>query len=157
MWYDADTIPRGEAMTGCYEQTFSMAVENPRKTAIAFSLTIDPLEHITGDVAGLVANFVFELLGMFFARSIASKANVAVIEMVTDVMEHGSDRQGPLGVRVRIEGDTLEVTVAGPDVERITNVDDPRKPLADAVHKRSVDKTDGGLGLMRLIKASKKG
>ncbi|TKD11905.1 hypothetical protein [Polyangium fumosum] len=153
-------MPGGEAMTG-NEQTFTMAVENPRKTAIAFSLTIDPLEHITGDVAGLVANFVFELLGMFFARSIASKANMAVIEMVTDVMEHDGDRQGPLGVRVRIEGDTLEITIAGPDVstrfERIANAEDPRKMLADTVYKQRVGKAEEGLGLMRLIKASKKG
>ncbi|MDI1479625.1 ATP-binding protein [Polyangium sp. y55x31] len=143
-----------------YERTISLAVVNPRMTAIAFSLTIDPLEHIAGDVAGLVGNFVFELVGMFFARQVASKTNVALIERVTEVMEHDANRKGPLRVHVRIEGDTLEITVEGPDVatdfERLANAEDPRKWLADTVYERRIEKASGGLGLMRLVAESKK-
>ncbi|MDI1442775.1 hypothetical protein [Polyangium sp. 6x1] len=97
------------------KMTFSMAGGNPKQTAIAFSLTIAPLEHIAGDAAGLVGNFHFDLLKMFFSRQIGSEANVAVIDMVTEVMEHGANREAPLRVHVRVEGDTLEVTVEGPD------------------------------------------
>jgi hypothetical protein len=119
-------------------KTLSMAVGNPKKTAIAFSLAIDPLAHVAGDVAGLLGNFVFDQLKMFFERESASRANVVIIELVTEVMEQVTNRDGALRVDVRIEGDTLEISVEGP-----------------AADEETIERARGGPGLVRLQAESK--
>ncbi|MDI1444662.1 ATP-binding protein [Polyangium sp. 6x1] len=139
---------------------------NRTQTAVGASISIAPLDHVAGDVAGLLGNFLFDLLGMFYPRQICSKANVVVIELVTNVMEHCSIRDGALRVDLKIDGDELMITVANPATEDefkavsdrftvIANAEDPRKLLADTVYRRRIDKAKGGLGLMRLTAESK--
>lgn len=136
------------------------------QTAVGASIYIAPLDHVAGDVAGLLGNFLFDLLGMFYPRQICSKANVVVIELVTNVMEHCTIRDGALRVDLKIDGDDLLITVANPvtlDVFEavkgrftvIAEAPDPKKLLADTVKERRVDRAKGGLGLMRLTAESK--
>jgi hypothetical protein len=133
---------------------------------VGASIYISPLDHVAGDVAGLLGNFLFDLLGMFYPRQICSKANVVVIELVTNVMEHCTIRDGALKVDLKIDGDDLIITVANPvtpDVYEavknrftvIAEAADPKKLLADTVRERRVDRAKGGLGLMRLTAESK--
>jgi anti-sigma regulatory factor (Ser/Thr protein kinase) len=139
---------------------------NRTQTAVGASIYISPLDHVAGDVAGLLGNFLFDLLGMFYPRQICSKANVVVIELVTNVMEHGTLREGALRVDLKIDGDELHITVANPVTPTefeavkdrftaIANAEDPKKLLADTVHRRRGDRQRGGLGLMRLTAESK--
>jgi hypothetical protein len=139
---------------------------NRTQTAVGASIYIAPLDHVAGDVAGLLGNFLFDLLGMFYPRQICSKANVVVIELVTNVMEHCSQREGALRVDLKIDGDELCITVANPVTQeefeavrdrftQIASAEDPKKLLADTVHRRRIDRARGGLGLMRLTAESK--
>jgi anti-sigma regulatory factor (Ser/Thr protein kinase) len=139
---------------------------NRTQTAVGASIYISPLDHVAGDVAGLLGNFLFDLLGMFYPRQICSKANVVVIELVTNVMEHCTIRDGAMRVDLKIDGDDLLITVANPVTpaefetvkERfaaIASAEDPKKLLADTVHRRRGDRQKGGLGLMRLTAESK--
>ncbi len=136
------------------------------QTAVGASIYISPLDHVAGDVAGLLGNFLFDLLGMFYPRQICSKANVVVIELVTNVMEHCTIRDGALRVDLKIDGDDLIITVANPVTQDvfeavkgrftvIAEAPDPKKLLADTVKERRVDRAKGGLGLMRLTAESK--
>jgi len=139
---------------------------NRTQTAVGASISIAPLDHVAGDVAGLLGNFLFDLLGMFYPRQICSKANVVVIELVTNVMEHCTIRDGAMRVDLKIDGDELRITVANPatpeqyeDIKTrfaaITSAEDPKKLLAETVYKRKNAKERGGLGLMRLTAESK--
>ena len=136
------------------------------QTAVGASITISPLDHVAGDVAGLLGNFLFDLLGMFYPRQICSKANVVVIELVTHVMEHCSIRDGAMRVDLKIDGEFLIITVANPVTpeefqavkdrfDAIARAEDKKKLLADTVRQRHVDRKRGGLGLMRLTAESK--
>ncbi len=139
---------------------------NRMQTAVGASIYIAPLDHVAGDVAGLLGNFLFDLLGMFYPRQICSKANVVVIELVTNVMEHCSIREGAMRVDLRIDGDELLITVQNPatpeqyeDIKArfaaIASAEDPRKLLAETVRERRTNRERGGLGLMRLTAESK--
>jgi hypothetical protein len=143
-----------------------MSGGNRMQTAVGASITISPLDHVAGDVAGLLGNFLFDLLGMFYPRQICSKANVVVIELVTNVMEHCSIRDGAMRVDLKIDGEHLLITVANPVTpdefqavkdrfDAIDRAEDKKKLLADTVRRRHVDRQRGGLGLMRLTAESK--
>jgi len=134
----------------------------PGPTSVSVSITIAPLDHIAGDVAGLVGNFLFDLLrAVSLPREVLAKVNLMVIELVTNVMEQCSTRDEPLHVELRLEGDELQVTATPAEGERefdeererfevIASAEDPNALLADTVHRRRVDRPKGGLGLIRL-------
>jgi len=133
-----------------------------RPVGIRVSITISPLDHVAGDVPGLLGNFVFDLLQMLYPRQLSSKANVAVIELVTQVMEQRAVHDGALHVDLAVDGDVLRISVASPDMTaeyRVTVTSpahDPKNLLAEEVSRRRNERQPGGLGLARLTGAKKK-
>lgn len=139
---------------------------NRSQTSVGASISISPIKHISGDVAGLLANFLVDLLGMFYSRRICSKANVVVTELVTNVMEHATNRDSEIKLDLRIDQDELSVRVQNhvtteeyeivkSRFDEIAAAQDPRVLLAKTVHARRGDRKRGGLGLMRLTAESK--
>jgi hypothetical protein len=128
-----------------------------------------------GDLAGLFGNLVFDLSGaMGLPRQTSSKANVQMVEELTDAIEYGVPDQGELKIEFEFENDQFksEVTVPQvrpsntpdeswfpPDTDTTPRVNAPHQTirrskaaLAAMVQERRGDRTQGGLGLTRLDK-----
>jgi anti-sigma regulatory factor (Ser/Thr protein kinase) len=136
------------------------------QTSVSAAITISPLNHISGDVGGLLGNFLFQLLGMFYPRRICARANVAITELITNVMEHASSRDGEISLSLTVNPQELIINVSNSATveeyesirtrfEEITAARDPKQLLATTVYERHVDRRKGGLGLMRLAAESK--
>lgn len=139
---------------------------NRARTAVSASIRIMPLDHITGDAGGLLGNFALQLLGMFYSRRVCARANVAVTELITNVMEHASGRDGEIMLDMEADEQQLIIKVSNRSTEeeyetikarfaQISAAEHPKQLLATTVHARHHDRQKGGLGLMRLAAESK--
>lgn len=139
---------------------------NHSQTSVGASFTISPINHITSDVAGLLANFLDALLVRFYPRRICQKVNVVVTELVTNVIQHASERDGEVRLDLKIDPGGLVIKVANrvtPEEYRtvkavfdeIFAAEDPRELFARTVRERRIDKQRGGLGLIRLTAENK--
>lgn len=139
---------------------------NRAQTSVSAAITISPINHISGDVGGLLGNFLFQLLGMFYPRRICARANVVVTELITNVMEHASSRSGEIGLSLTVDPQELTINVSNSATpaefeairarfEEISAAQDPKQLLATTVYARHNDRQKGGLGLMRLAAESK--
>ena len=139
---------------------------NRAQTSVSTSICITPIDHITGDVGGLLGNFILQLLGMFYSRRVCARANVVVTELVTNVMEHASGRDGEVMLDLTVDAHQLVIKVSNRATveeyeaikarfEQISTAGDPKQLLATTVHARHHDRQKGGLGLMRLAAESK--
>jgi len=139
---------------------------NRAQTTVSASINIAPINHISGDVGGLLGNFLFQLLGMFFPRRVCARANVVVTELITNVMEHASSRDGEIGLTLTVNPQELVIQVQNTATEdeyeairarfsEIASAKDPKELLAVTVYTRHSEKRRGGLGLMRLAAESK--
>lgn len=137
------------------------------QTCMRISITIAPAENIAGDIAGLVGNFAFDLCQVVeLSRQTSSKVNVQLIEMVTDALEHREASPDELNVEFSMLGDEVEMdvrTAQPPSSEPSTDAWFPpdaflssKERLAKTVRERRVDRSAGGLGLMRLRSGTKK-
>lgn len=138
----------------------------PVKTGINATLTIRPVGDILGNITGLVADYAIALLSMFYPTAVARKANVAISELVTNVLENISDPGGVLSFALNVEGERLRVSVTNTVndeqfqkvVQRISDLKthaNPRKLLAETIRARRVHQLKGGLGLIRLVAENK--
>lgn len=139
---------------------------NRAQTSVSAAINIAPINHISGDVGGLLGNFLFQLLGMFYPRRICARANVVVTELITNVMEHASSREGQIGLSLTVDPQELVIKVSNSATqqeyeairarfEEISAAKDPKQLLAQTVYARHNDRAKGGLGLMRLAAESK--
>lgn len=114
----------------------------------------------------MLGNFLFQLLGMFFPRRVCARANVVVTELITNVMEHASSRDGEIGLVLTVNPQELVIEVSNSATteeyeairgrfEEIANAKDPKQLLARTVYERHNERRRGGLGLMRLAAESK--
>ena len=86
--------------------------KNHSQTSVGASIYISPIDHITGDVAGLLANFLDALLVRFYPRRICQKVNVVVTELVTNVIQHGTERESEVRLDLSIDPDRLLIKVS---------------------------------------------
>lgn len=153
--------------------------ENER-TCIRVSISITPAHEPRGDLPGLLGNVLFDLSSAAgLSRQTSSKANVQLIEMLTDVVEHGLQLHREMSVEFAIYDDDVTLDVRAPDAfpnDKSTDSwfpeDEPtltaptptlktmrrskKDLLAETVQERRVDSTKGGLGLMRLRSGARK-
>lgn len=139
---------------------------NHSQTSVGASISISPINHITSDVAGLLANFLDALLVRFYPRRICQKVNVVVTELVTNVIQHASERDGEVKLDLKIGSDGLVIKVSNrvtrEEYETVKAVfdeifaaEDPRDLFARTVRERRIDRQRGGLGLIRLTAENK--
>ena len=131
-------------------------------TRVGVTLRVAPLGDIQGNLATLLGESLPALLAMFYPPLISKKANVAVTELIQNVIENIVDRDSELLLELRVDGDALEVQVrnkATPDqyeavrarVEALAQAADPKRLLGETLRARRADQLKGGLGLLRLV------
>lgn len=144
----------------------NLAASELAKTAVRASFEITPIDHIVGDVAGILGEHMLVLMGMFYPRTVCRKANVVITELVQNVLENVSDPQGKLACDVEVDASMLRVRVANrvqaeqwqrveQRVNEIRNTKDLRALVATTLRERRKAQQRGGLGLMRLAHENK--
>ncbi len=135
-------------------------------TVTRLRLTVGPLDHVTGDLAGLVGEQSLQLLGMFYPRNVAKKANVVITELVTNVFENMVDPKssfdlaldaGPTGLVIAVRNQVTPEQYAKVKarVDLIRDTPDLRALVANTIRERRKERLKGGLGLMRLAQENK--
>jgi hypothetical protein len=143
-----------------------LAASELAKTSVRASFEITPVDHVVGDVAGVLGDHMLVLLGMFYPRTLCRKANVVVTELVQNVLENVSDPQGKLSCDIEVDASTLRVRVANRvqteqwkrvelRVNEIRGTKDLRALVATTLRERRKAQQRGGLGLMRLAHENK--
>ncbi len=131
-------------------------------TRVGVSLRVAPLGDIRGNLATLLGESLPALLAMFYPPLIVKKANVAVTELIQNVLENVVDPTSELSLEMRVDGDALAVQVrnkATPDqyeavrarVDALAQAADPKRLLGETLRARRADQLKGGLGLLRLV------
>jgi hypothetical protein len=129
--------------------------------------------NVEGDLPGLLGNLVFDLLGAVgLSRETTSKANIRMVEELSNAIEVATPWEGELKVAFAVENGQYNMAITAPPApRRETAADswfpadtdtDPRvnvpnqtirrakAQLAATVQERRVDRRQGGLGLVRL-------
>ena len=131
-------------------------------TRVGVSLRVAPLGDIRGNLATLLGESLPALLGMFYPPFIVKKANVAVTELIQNVIENIVDPTSELLLELAVDGDVLDVQVrnkATPGqyeavrarVDELAQTDDPKRLFGQTLRARRADQLKGGLGLLRLV------
>ncbi len=148
-------------------------VADHSRTRIRVSVTITrvrdgqhPTAHVNGDLPGLFGNLVFDLVGAVgLPRQTSSKANVQMIEELSDAIEYGPPWEGELKVAFEVENGGFKIDVSvppspedpwfPPDTNTAKHVKVPQKTmrrskadLAAAVEARRAERPLGGIGAL---------
>lgn len=146
--------PDGSGSSG----SFSIAAT----TRIGVSVTVAPLADIRGNLATLLGQALLDLLGMFYPPSLGKKVNVAVTELIQNVMANALDPDSSLGLELCVDEDALIVRVRNKAslaqfeavrarVDALARCPEPKRLFTDTLRARRQDGLKGGLGLMRLV------
>lgn len=131
-------------------------------TNIGVSVTVAPIGDIRGNLATLLGQTLLDLLGMFYPPALGKKVNVAVTELIQNVMANVLDEDSALGLDLRVDADALVVRVRNKAtraqfeavrarVDALAGCPDPKRLFTDTLRARRQDGLGGGLGLMRLV------
>ncbi|HEY0137802.1 MAG TPA: hypothetical protein VGB85_27140, partial [Nannocystis sp.] len=93
---------------------------------------------------------------------IVKKANVAVTELIQNVLENIVDPTSELVLDMRVDGDALDIRVRNratevqyeavrARVDALAQAADPKRLLGETLRARRADQLKGGLGLLRLV------
>lgn len=151
---------------GSMKQVSPLPELDRAQTSVSAAITISPIHHISGDAGGLLGEFFLKFLGMFYPTRSCARANVAVTELITNVMEHAAARDGELRlvltanpqelvIDVSSNATVAEFEVVQRRLEELAAAKDPMQQFAATVHARHRERQEGGLGLMRLVAESK--
>lgn len=143
-----------------------MENSSTQNTELVSELSISPVGNILGDLPGLVADSATAMLGMFYPIAVGKKANVALSELVTNVMENIFDAQGIVRVRIEVSAVRLRISVTNTAaaqsyqavsarITELQNSPNPKKLFADTIRARRSQQLKGGIGLMRLVAENK--
>lgn len=132
-----------------------------------------PTAHVNGDLPGLFGNLVFDIVGVVgLPRQTRSKANVQMIEELSDAIESGPPWEGELKVAFEVENGEFKIDVDvppspedpwfPPDANTAKGVKVPQQTmrrskaglLAASVEARRADHPSGGIGLLASQKPS---
>lgn len=139
------------------------AAEQPAAaTRLGVSFRVAPLGDIRGNLATLLGDSLPALLGMFYPPSVGKKANVAVTELIQNVVENIVDPASELQLELRVDAEALEIQVrnrATPAqyeavrarIDSVAQSVDPKRLLGETLRARRADRLKGGLGLLRLV------
>lgn len=136
------------------------------QTSTKLRLSVGPLDHVTGDLAGLVGEQALQILGMFYPRNTAKKANVVITELLTNVFENIQDPKssfdleldaGPHGLVISVRNQVTpeQYEKVKSRVDLIRGTPDLRALVASTIRERRTHRLKGGLGLMRLAQENK--
>jgi hypothetical protein len=136
------------------------------KSEITAEICVRPVCNILGDISGLIADWAMSVLAMFYSSPVGKKANVALSELITNVLENISSPGGLLQVRLHIDGERLMIAVTNDTpksqadnvrqrIEELNATANPRKLFADTIRARRGQQLKGGIGLMRLVVENK--
>lgn len=131
-------------------------------TRMGVSFRVAPLGDIRGNLATLLGESLPALIGMFYPPWVGKKANVAVTELIQNVVENIVDPASELQLELRVDPDALEVQVrnkATPAqyeavrarIDAVARSADPKRLLGETLRARRADRLKGGLGLLRLV------
>lgn len=134
----------------------------PVTTRLGVSFRVAPLGDIRGNLATLLGDSLPALLGMFYPPAVGKKANVAVTELIQNVVENIVDPASELLLELNVDADGLEVQVRNKAtlaqyeavrarIDAVARVADPKRLLAETLRARRADRLKGGLGLLRLV------
>ena len=134
----------------------------PVTTRLGVSFRVAPLGDIRGNLATLLGDSLPALLGMFYPPAVGKKANVAVTELIQNVVENIVDPASELLLELHVDADGLSVQVRNKAtlaqyeavrarIDAVAGVADPKRLLADTLRARRADRLKGGLGLLRLV------
>lgn len=132
------------------------------ETRLGVSFRVAPLGDIRGNLATLLGESLPALLGMFYPSAVGKKANVAVTELIQNVVENIVDPDSELQLELRVGPEALEVQVrnkATPAqyeavqarIDAVAQTADPKRLLRETLRARRADRLKGGLGLLRLV------
>lgn len=131
------------------------------KTQFHSALELRPMANVSGDLAGIVGDYLLDLMGMFHERTVCRRVNVAVTELVTNALSNTLDPDAALRVDVRVDAEALVIEVSNEvdesqyaaveaRVQQISQSADVKALLRDTIHFRRPRRLAGGLGLLRL-------
>lgn len=132
------------------------------RTRLAVALRVAPVGDIRGNLATLLADSLPALLAMFYPPAISKKANVAVTELLQNVLENIVDPDSELQLDLRVDPDALVIEVRNKAtaaqcaavrgrIDALREAADPRRLLAETLRARRAGGLKGGLGLLRLV------
>lgn len=152
-------------------------VADHSRTHIRVSITITrvrdgqhPTAQVNGDLPGLFGNLVFDLIGVVgLPRQTSSKANVLMIEELSDAIEYGPPWEGELRVAFEVERGEFKIDVNvppspedpwfPPDANTSNDVKVPEQTmrrskagLAAAIEARRAERPSGGIGVLASMK-----
>lgn len=136
--------------------------ESPPATRLGVTVTVAPLGDVRGNIATLLGQSLHDLLGMFYPPAVGKKANVAVTELIQNVIQNVLDADSALGLDLRVDDEALIVSVrnkATPAqfeavrarVDALATSAAPKQLFTATLRQRRADRLKGGLGLMRLV------
>lgn len=131
-------------------------------TRMGVSFRVAPLGDIRGNLATLLGESLPALIGMFYPPSVGKKANVAVTELIQNVVENIVDPDSELQLDLRVDAEAIEVQVRNKAtqtqyeavrdrIDAVAQTADPRRLLGETLRARRADRLKGGLGLLRLV------
>ena len=136
--------------------------ESPATTRLGVTVTVAPLGDVRGNIATLLGQSLHELLTMFYPPAVGKKANVAVTELIQNVIQNVLDVDSELGLDLRVDQDALIVRVRNKAthaqyeavharVDALAASVAPKDLFTATLRLRRADRLKGGLGLMRLV------
>ncbi len=136
--------------------------ESPTATRLGVTVTVGPLGDVRGNIATLLGQSLHELLTMFYPPAVGKKANVAVTELIQNVIQNVLDADSELGLDLRVDQDALIVRVRNKAttaqyeavharIDALAASVAPKDLFTATLRSRRADRLKGGLGLMRLV------
>jgi len=136
--------------------------ESPPATRLGVTVTVAPLGDVRGNIATLLGQSLHELLTMFYPPAVGKKANVAVTELIQNVIQNVLDADSELGLDLRVDDGLLVVRVRNKAtaaqyeavrarVDALTASAAPKHLFTETLRRRRAERLKGGLGLMRLV------
>lgn len=129
---------------------------------LAASLSMQPVESMTTAAAGLVASFLNGLFREVHSRRLATRIYVGVSELLTNVLQHATVRDGEVNLNLHLQPDCLSVKVQNRAsieeyekvqaiVEALAASESPQALFVRTLRDRRDHHQEGGLGLIRLV------
>jgi hypothetical protein len=145
---------------------FVPSPEQLAETELTFVFRVSPVRNVICDLSGMLGNFSDDVLRAFYSRRVAARANIAITELVNNVIENFADPLGATSLELTVRDQVLFIDIGGPATEAqyaavrgrvdwIYSADDPHELLKQTIRERRKQRLPGGLGLLRLVTENK--
>lgn len=131
-------------------------------TELAMSCRIAPLKNVVGDIGGIISGYGSELVSAFYPPLVSRKVEVALNELIQNVLSNFIDGDSGITIDMRIVDQNLTVRVSSVAtleqfltvksvVESLKSAANPKELLKTTIRERRKDRQQGGVGLLRLV------